>query len=180
MNHQTTDSENLERAELIAKLNSIAAQQERCPYPIFRSVEVMRQAAALLADDAKPIDMVLAALDELKDDAAVHIYPDDLEKCSRSECAVTVYSVRCGRMTGEKTVPLFSREQVAEALKFATTEQIMSLEEYNRSAMTRLAAIDALAKKIDFNSFAWRNTSDGERYERLMQQQSEDEVRAGL
>lgn len=42
-----------ERAELIAKLKSIAAQQARCPYPIFGSVEVMRQAAALLAADSR-------------------------------------------------------------------------------------------------------------------------------
>lgn len=41
-----------ERAELIRKLNSIAAQQAKCPYPIFGSVEVMRKAAALLEADA--------------------------------------------------------------------------------------------------------------------------------
>lgn len=58
---------------------------------------------------------ILAALDSLKDDAAAHIFPSDLEKCSNSECAVTVYSVRMGNPT-EKTVPLFSREQVAAAL----------------------------------------------------------------
>lgn len=45
----TQHTEQSEREELIRKLNSIAAQQARCPYPIFGSVEVMRQAAALLA-----------------------------------------------------------------------------------------------------------------------------------
>lgn len=64
---------------------------------------------------------ILAALDSLKDDAAAHIFPSDLEKCSNSECAVTVYSVRMGNPT-EKTVPLFSREQVAAALLEAQYE----------------------------------------------------------
>lgn len=63
-------------------------------------------------------DDVLRALDDLGDDAAVHIWPDDLEKCSRSACAVEVYSVRYGSPDGE-TVPLFSREQVAQALRVA-------------------------------------------------------------
>lgn len=63
-------------------------------------------------------DAVLRALDDLGDDAAVHIWPDDLEKCSRSECVVEVYSVRYGSPDGE-TVPLFSREQVAQALRVA-------------------------------------------------------------
>jgi hypothetical protein len=44
-----------------------------------------------------------------------------LAKCQTSECAVTVYSVRIGSPTG-KTVPLFSREQVAEALLSAAPE----------------------------------------------------------
>lgn len=70
------------------------------------------------AQAAEPnlVDRVLATLDALRDDAAVHIYPDDLEKCSRSECAVTVYSVRVGDISGARSVPLFSREQVAAAI----------------------------------------------------------------
>lgn len=56
----------------------------------------------------------------------------------------------------------------------------LSIEDYNARAIPRLAVIDALAKKIDFTSFGWRYTNEGERYERLMQQQREDEVRAGL
>ena len=55
----------------------------------------------------------------------------------------------------------------------------MSIEEYNARALPRLAAIDALAKKIDFYYCGWQGTSEGERYERLMQEQMEDEVRAG-
>jgi len=61
---------------------------------------------------------VLAYLDDLKDDAIAHIWPDDLERCQTSECVVEVTSVRMGSPDG-KTVPLFSREQVAEALRAA-------------------------------------------------------------
>lgn len=61
-------------------------------------------------------------LDELKDDAAVHIWPDDLAKCQTSECVVEVASVRLGSPDG-KTVPLFSREQVAAALQWAASQQ---------------------------------------------------------
>lgn len=60
--------------------------------------------------------LVLKYLDNLLDDAAVHIFPDDLEKCSRSECAVTVFSVRVGGEHGSHSVPLFSRAQVMEGL----------------------------------------------------------------
>lgn len=60
-------------------------------------------------------DAVLAYLDALQDDAAVHIFPSDLRRCATSECTATVYSVRVGSPDG-KTVPLFSREQVAAAL----------------------------------------------------------------
>lgn len=63
-----------------------------------------------------PKEAVLAALDALGDDAAAHIFPDDLEKCSRSECVVMVTSVRAGSQTHGHTVPLFSREQVATAI----------------------------------------------------------------
>lgn len=64
---------------------------------------------------------VLTYLDDLKDEAAVHIWPDDLENCMCSECAVTVHSVRMGSPEG-KTVPLFSRQQVAEALAHTTPQ----------------------------------------------------------
>ena len=63
---------------------------------------------------------VLAYLDDLSDDAAAHIYPSDLEKCSNSECVVEVCSVRAGNGL-ERTVPLFSRGQVVEALNAART-----------------------------------------------------------
>lgn len=63
---------------------------------------------------------VLAYLDGLSDDAAAHIYPSDLEKCSNSECVVEVCSVRAGNGI-ERTVPLFSRSQVVEALNAART-----------------------------------------------------------
>lgn len=56
----------------------------------------------------------------------------------------------------------------------------LSMDEYNRRATPRLAAIDRLAQKIDFSSHDWRNTPEGERYDRLMREQNEDEVAAGL
>lgn len=65
---------------------------------------------------ADKIKRVLARLDALGDDAAAHIWPTDLERCMRQECVVKVSSVRMGSPDG-KTVPLFSREQVAAALK---------------------------------------------------------------
>ncbi|MES1979597.1 MAG: hypothetical protein V4451_16265 [Pseudomonadota bacterium] len=58
---------------------------------------------------------VLAYLDGLSDEAAAHIFPSDLEKCQTSECSVEVCSVRAGN-PDEHTVPLFSREQVVDAL----------------------------------------------------------------
>ncbi|MBI2724625.1 MAG: hypothetical protein HYX42_00080 [Polaromonas sp.] len=58
---------------------------------------------------------VLAYLDGLSDEAAAHIFPSDLEKCQTSECSVKVCSVRAGN-PDEHTVPLFSREQVVDAL----------------------------------------------------------------
>lgn len=42
-----------ERAELIRKLRDTAAQQKRCHYAIFKSAELMEQAAALLEADAQ-------------------------------------------------------------------------------------------------------------------------------
>ena len=79
---------------------------------IFGRDEAPQQAAP---QAAPAVDAVLSYLDALKDDAAAHIYPDDLQRCATSECTATVYSVRVGSPDG-KTVPLFSREQVAEAL----------------------------------------------------------------
>lgn len=61
---------------------------------------------------------VLAYLDDLKDDAIAHIWPDDLERCQTRECTVTVASVRLGSPNGH-TLPLFSRKQVADALRAA-------------------------------------------------------------
>lgn len=63
-------------------------------------------------------ERVLAILDELKDEAAAHMYPDDLEKFSCRECTAVAYSVRVGSPDG-KSVPLFTREQVVEALRAA-------------------------------------------------------------
>lgn len=65
---------------------------------------------------------VLAHLDGLLDDAAAHIYPSDLRKCQTSECTVTVASVRMGNRE-ERSVPLFSREQVVEAFEAALAAQ---------------------------------------------------------
>lgn len=70
-------------------------------------------------------DLLALALDELDalgDDAAVHIYPADLEKCGRSECTATVFSVRVGNPDGEKSVPLFSRAQIIAALESAKSK----------------------------------------------------------
>lgn len=56
----------------------------------------------------------------------------------------------------------------------------LSAEEYNRRAIPRLEAIDRLAAKIDFATEAWKWTPEGERYQRLMNEQGADEVAAGL
>lgn len=53
-------------------------------------------------------------------------------------------------------------------------------EEYNARAIPRLAAIDGLSAKIDFNSPGWRNTYEGQRWLALMQSQNEDEAAAGM
>lgn len=60
------------------------------------------------------------------------------------------------------------------------TANTLSLDEYNRRAIPRLKAIDRLAEKIDFSTGAWRWTPEGERYQRLMNEQGADEVAAGL
>ncbi len=64
------------------------------------------------------ISTVLASLDDLKDEAAAHISPSELQKCLTSECTVKVASVRFG-WPGGRSVPLFSREQVEAALREA-------------------------------------------------------------
>lgn len=74
-------------------------------------------ARAIEAEVRKKYDEhVLENLDALLDDAAAHIYPSDLKQCQQCECVVEVYSVRVGNPT-ERSVPLFSREQVVEALR---------------------------------------------------------------
>jgi len=60
------------------------------------------------------------------------------------------------------------------------TEPTLSEEEYKARAIPRLAAIDRLAEKIDFTTEAWKCTPEGERYQRLMNEQGADEVAAGL
>jgi hypothetical protein len=50
---------------------------------------------------------------------------------------------------------------------------------YQARALPRLAAIDALSKRIDFST-SWQMTPEGERYSRLMREQCEDEAASGL
>lgn len=59
-------------------------------------------------------------------------------------------------------------------------EPALSFEDYEQRAKPRLAMIDALAKKINFESMTWQHTPEGERYMRLMQEQCADECAAGL
>ena len=56
----------------------------------------------------------------------------------------------------------------------------LSMDEYKARAIPRLAAIDALSAKVDFSSYSWKNTPEGERWQRLMDAQMRDEVAAGL
>lgn len=56
----------------------------------------------------------------------------------------------------------------------------LSRDEYQARALPRLKAIDALSAKIDFSSYCWRNTPEGERWLRLMDEQNRDEMAAGL
>ncbi len=91
---------------------------------------------------AAAITQVLAYLDGLSDDAAAHIYPSDLEKCMTSECVVEVASVRAGNGY-ERTVPLFSREQVVDALASAPAQPVAEahadvMEEWQRAEIERL------------------------------------------
>jgi hypothetical protein len=41
-------------------------------------------------------------------------------------------------------------------------------------------AIDNLAARINFSDMFWKNAPEGKRYERLMREQANDEVAAGL
>lgn len=95
-------------------------------------------------------------LDELKDDAAVHIWPDDLAKCQTSECVVEVASVRLGSPDG-KTVPLFSREQVAAALQWAASQQATGEWKSEYSAhiqrIEQPYTLAELREKIDSNEY---------------------------
>ena len=67
-------------------------------------------------------DAVLVHLDGLLDDAAAHIYPSDLNKFQTGEHTATVASVRMGN-SSERSVPLYSREQVVEAFNATQAAQ---------------------------------------------------------
>lgn len=56
----------------------------------------------------------------------------------------------------------------------------MSIAEYEARAIPRLAAIDRLTEKVDFSNPCWMYTPEGERWQRLMEQQAKDEQAAGL
>ena len=56
----------------------------------------------------------------------------------------------------------------------------LSMDEYEARATPRLHQIDVLADRIDFSAYGWDLTPDGQRYNRLMEQQGKDEVAAGL
>lgn len=90
-----------------------------CAFLWHHGASTASPAPSVTESDAVDAATVLARLDALKDDAAAHIWPDDLEKCATSECVAEVYSVRMGSPSG-KTVPLFSRAQVVEALRAST------------------------------------------------------------
>jgi hypothetical protein len=51
---------------------------------------------------------------------------------------------------------------------------------YNHRAADRFAILDRLEKVIDFDSYGWRLTSEGERWTRLMAEQGQDEYEMGL
>lgn len=60
------------------------------------------------------------------------------------------------------------------------TLQPLSLDEYRARAIPRLAEIERLAARINFEDMCWRNTPEGQRYARLLDQQAADEVAAGI
>ena len=51
---------------------------------------------------------------------------------------------------------------------------------YNHRAAARFAILDRLEKAINFNSYGWKLTSEGERWKRLMAEQGQDEYEMGL
>ena len=51
---------------------------------------------------------------------------------------------------------------------------------YNHRAAARFAILDRLEKVIDFNSYGWQLTSEGERWARIMAEQGQDECEMGL
>jgi hypothetical protein len=67
-----------------------------------------------------------------------------------------------------------------EACVALNSGHALSLDDYNTRAIPRLAAIDALSAKINFEDFTWRNTPEGERWQRLMDEQGRDEAAAGV
>lgn len=94
--------------------------QTDAPRRIWKAVFAISPAAPQAQADAR--DAVLAHLDGLLDDAAAHIYPSDLNKFQTGEHTATVASVRMGN-SSERSVPLYSREQVAEAFDAAQAAQ---------------------------------------------------------
>jgi hypothetical protein len=70
-------------------------------------------------------------------------------------------------------------QQMKEELRIIRG-QTLTTEEYNARAKPRLEAIDQLSKKIDFSTDLWKWTPEGERYQRLMNEQGADEIAAGL
>lgn len=116
------------------------------------AIKTLRAALTATQRAGELSNSVLAALDALGDDAAVHIFPDDLDKCGRSECVVEVCSVRAGSPTHGKTVPLFSREQVATALIDAAAQQEQPPDD-ERDAETELNCAEEVldAISVDLN-----------------------------
>jgi hypothetical protein len=51
---------------------------------------------------------------------------------------------------------------------------------YNHRAADRFAILDRLGKVINFDSYGWQLTSEGERWQQLMTEQGEDEYEMGV
>jgi hypothetical protein len=51
---------------------------------------------------------------------------------------------------------------------------------YNHKAADRFAILDRLEKAIDFNSYDWRLTPEGEQWQQLMAEQEQDEHEMGV
>ncbi|MES2634081.1 MAG: hypothetical protein V4669_13990 [Pseudomonadota bacterium] len=86
-----------------------------------RIAELEAENAALRADAAKPLtDIVLQSLADLKDEAAAHMWPEDLERFTKSEATAKACSVRLGRPKApQHTVQLYTAEQVRAAIDAA-------------------------------------------------------------